>query len=50
MNGFTFLGLISMMDPPKPNVASSIKKCERAGVKVVMVTGDQASTSIAIAK
>ena len=37
---FEFLGLISLIDPPRTNVPDAIKKCKTAGIKVIMVTGD----------
>jgi len=37
---FTFLGLISLIDPPKFDVPDAVKKCQSAGIKVIMVTGD----------
>jgi sodium/potassium-transporting ATPase subunit alpha len=42
--------LISLMDPPKISVPFAIKKCQSAGIKVIMVTGDQPPTAAAIAK
>ena len=45
-----FLGLISMIDPPKPNVPEALAKCHTAGIKVFMVTGDHPITAKAIAK
>jgi len=36
----TFVGLISLMDPPKETVPEAIRKCHSAGIKVIMVTGD----------
>jgi sodium/potassium-transporting ATPase subunit alpha len=42
--------LISLIDPPKDAVPWAIKKCRTAGIKVVMVTGDQPATAAAIAK
>ena len=45
-----FLGFISMIDPPKPNVIEAIAKCHTAGIKVFMVTGDHPITAKAIAK
>lgn len=45
-----FLGLISMIDPPRPNVFEAVKICRHAGIRVVMVTGDHPITAQAIAK
>ena len=50
MENYIFVGLISMMDPPKESVPFAIKKCRSAGIKVIMVTGDQPHISAAIAK
>ena len=47
---FCFLGLISLIDPPRDAVPDAIDKCKTAGIKVVMVTGDQQLTASAIAK
>ncbi len=47
---FEFLGLISLIDPPKLEVPGAVKKCLTAGVKVIMVTGDQQLTAASIAK
>ncbi|MCF6158266.1 MAG: cation-transporting P-type ATPase [wastewater metagenome] len=41
----TFLGMTGLMDPPRRDVAPAIDKCRDAGIKVVMVTGDQAVTA-----
>ena len=49
-NEFEFLGLISLMDPPREAVPDAIKKCKTAGIKVIMVTGDQQLTAASIAK
>jgi len=46
----TFLGLVAMMDPPHREVPEAIAKCRRAGVRVVMVTGDHPLTALAIAR
>jgi len=45
---FTFLGLIGLADPVRPEVSTAIEQCHRAGVKVVMITGDYPSTAAAI--
>lgn len=45
----TFCGLMAMEDPPRPGVKEAIKVCHEAGVKVIMVTGDQPLTAASIA-
>ncbi len=45
-----FVGLQAMIDPPKDGVASAVSTCHRAGIKVVMITGDHARTAQAIAR
>jgi len=47
---FVFMGLISLMDPPKVGVDDAVLDCHRAGIKVYMVTGDHALTAEAIAR
>merc|ERR1719491_2167936 len=49
MKEFEFVGLYGIEDPPKEGVASAVVKAQRAGVKVVMVTGDHPDTARAIA-
>jgi len=43
------VGLVSLNDPPRPSVDISVLKCRNAGIKVIMVTGDQPPTAAAIA-
>ncbi|KAI2804010.1 Sodium/potassium-transporting ATPase subunit alpha-4 [Blomia tropicalis] len=50
LENLRFLGLISMMDPPRPGVPDAVKLCRGAGIRVVMVTGDHPITAQAIAK
>ncbi|MEK6857328.1 MAG: calcium-translocating P-type ATPase, SERCA-type [Nanoarchaeota archaeon] len=45
-----FVGLQAMIDPPRREARDAIKKCESAGIKVVMITGDNLATAVAIAK
>ncbi len=47
---YSFLGLIGMYDPPRKEVPKSIKVCHKAGVRVLMITGDHKKTAEAIAK
>lgn len=49
-NGLVFLGLIAMADQPKKGVKESIELCQKAGIKVLMLTGDQSATATAIAR
>mmetsp|Transcript_21755 Transcript_21755/g.33250 ORF Transcript_21755/g.33250 Transcript_21755/m.33250 type:complete len:1380 (+) Transcript_21755:266-4405(+) len=47
--GLVFLGLMALIDPPRPAVPPAVEKCKTAGVKVIMVTGDHPVTAQAIA-
>lgn len=46
----TFCGLVGLIDPPKESIVEDIKICNRAGVRVVMITGDNGATARSIAK
>ncbi|CAF1414580.1 unnamed protein product [Adineta ricciae] len=48
--GLRFLGLISLIDPPRVNVAQAVSKCRSAGIRILMVTGDHPLTAAAIAR
>ena len=46
----TFVGLIGMLDPPRPEAIAAVAKAHQAGIRTVMITGDHAETAIAIAR
>lgn len=50
LTGLCFVGLMSMIDPPRAAVPDAVAKCRSAGIKVIMVTGDHPITAKAIAK
>merc|ERR1712198_639034 len=50
LEGLRFVGLMSMIDPPRAAVPDAVVKCRSAGIKVIMVTGDHPITAKAIAK
>ncbi len=48
--GLTFLGLVGMMDAPRLDAMDAIARCTRAGIRVVMITGDHKLTAMAVAR
>src|SRR5262249_46591803 len=46
----TFLGLVGIVDPPRPEVAAAIREARQAGIRTVMITGDHPATARAIAQ
>jgi Ca2+-transporting ATPase len=49
-HGLTLLGLVAMMDPPRPDVIGAVAACRKAGIRIAMVTGDYGVTAEAIAR
>lgn len=49
-NDLHFLGIIGMIDPPRPEVIAAVQECIAAGIKPVMITGDHPKTALSIAK
>jgi calcium-translocating P-type ATPase len=48
--GLTFLGLVALADPPRPEVADAVSRCHQAGIRIIVITGDDGLTATAVAR
>ena len=46
----TFIGLVAMMDPPRPEIAEAVQRCHHASIRIIMITGDYGLTAKSIAR
>ncbi len=49
-DGLMFLGMVGLMDPPRPEAVDAVAECRAAGIQVKMITGDHAATALAIGR
>ncbi len=45
-----YVGLVALLDPPRPEVAAAVSACHRAGIRIIVITGDHALTALEVAR
>lgn len=50
INALVFMGIVGMIDPPRPEVKGAVAACKEAGIRVIMATGDHTNTALAVAR